>query len=184
MRYILAPKGLVVGTKVLSSSGHIDPDTGNCMPLKHIPTGLELNSVELVPGCGAKLVRSAGMTARLTNKEGRFATLVMPSGEIRQVSMECRATIGSIGNADHALVKLGKAGRARWLGRRPRTRGMAMSHHQHPHGGGEGRSKGGQVPSNASNTPAKGGRTRTRGKASDERILRRRFSRRYGQLTL
>jgi large subunit ribosomal protein L2 len=184
VRYILAPKGLVVGTKVLSSSEHIDPDTGNCMPLKHIPTGLELNSVEMVPGCGAKLVRSAGMTARLTNKEGRFATLVMPSGEIRQVSMECRATIGSIGNADHALVKLGKAGRARWLGRRPRTRGMAMSHHQHPHGGGEGRSKGGQVPSNASNTPAKGGRTRTRGKASDERILRRRFSRRYGQLTL
>ncbi len=184
VRYILAPKGLVVGSKVMSSANHIDPDAGNCMPLKHIPTGLELNSVELVPGCGAKLVRSAGMSARLTNKEGRFATIVMPSGEIRQVSMECRATIGPIGNADHALVKLGKAGRARWLGRRPRTRGMAMSHHQHPHGGGEGRSKGGQVPSNASNTPAKGGRTRSRGKASDERILRRRFSRRYGQLTL
>ncbi|MSR28932.1 MAG: 50S ribosomal protein L2 [Phycisphaerales bacterium] len=182
LRYILAPKGLKVGTTVMSSSKHIDPEVGNCMPLKHIPTGLELNSVELVPGCGAKLVRSAGMAARLTNKEGRFATIVMPSGEIRQVSIECRATIGPVGNADHALVKLGKAGRARWLGRRPRTRGMAMSHHQHPHGGGEGRSKGGQIPSNASNTPSKGGRTRSHGKSSDERILRRRFSRRYGQL--
>lgn len=184
VRYILSPKGLKVGGKITSSSKQIDPNVGNCMPLRHIPTGLELNSVELVPGRGAQLVRSAGMSARLTNKEGRFATLVMPSGEIRQVSLDCRATIGPMGNADHALVKLGKAGRARWLGRRPRTRGMAMSHHQHPHGGGEGRSKGGQIPSNASNTPSKGGRTRARGKASDERILRRRFSRRYGQLKI
>ncbi len=184
LRYILAPRGLKAGTKILNSANRIDPDVGNCMPLKHIPTGLELNSIELVPGCGAKLVRSAGMSARLTNKEGRFATIVLPSGEIRQVSLECRATIGPVGNEDHALVKLGKAGRARWLGRRPRTRGMAMSHHQHPHGGGEGRSKGGQIPSNASNTPAKGGRTRSHGKASDERILRRRYSKRYGQLKL
>ncbi|MSR44955.1 MAG: 50S ribosomal protein L2 [Phycisphaerales bacterium] len=182
VRYILAPKNIRVGTKVISSAKQVEPEIGNCMALRHIPTGLDVHAVELVPGKGAQVVRSAGMSARLTNKEGRFATLVLPSGEIRQVSLDCRATIGAVGNADHALVKLGKAGRARWLGRRPRTRGMAMSHHQHPHGGGEGRSKGGQIPSNASNTPAKGGRTRLRGKASDERILRRRFSRRYGQL--
>lgn len=184
LRYVIAPSGLTAGQTVLNSNKQIDPNIGNCMPLRFIPTGLEVHAVEMVPGGGAKLVRSAGIAARLTNKEGRFATLVMPSGEIRQVSLDCRATIGSVGNPDHALVKLGKAGRARWMGRRPRTRGMAMSHHQHPHGGGEGRSKGGQIPSNASNTPAKGGRTRVRGKASDERILRRRFSRRYGQLKI
>ena len=184
VRYVIAPRGLTAGQTVRNSSKQIDPNVGNCMPLRFIPTGLEVHAVEMVPGGGAKLVRSAGIAARLTNKEGRFATLVMPSGEIRQVSLDCRATIGSVGNPDHALVKLGKAGRARWMGRRPRTRGMAMSHNQHPHGGGEGRSKGGQIPSNASNTPAKGGRTRVRGKASDERILRRRFSRRYGQLKI
>jgi large subunit ribosomal protein L2 len=184
VRYILSPKGLVAGSTVVSSASPIDPKPGNCMPIRHIPTGLELHNVELVPGKGGQIVRSAGMSARLTNKEGRWATIVLPSGEIRQVSLDCRATIGAVGNADHALVKLGKAGRARWLGRRPRTRGMAMSHHQHPHGGGEGRSKGGQTPSNASNTQAKGGRTRGRGKASDKRILRRRFSRRYGQLVI
>jgi large subunit ribosomal protein L2 len=129
-------------------------------------------------------VRSAGLGARLTNKEGRFATLVMPSGEIRKVLLECRATIGTVGNGDHALVVIGKAGRARWMGRRPRTRGVAMSHHQHPHGGGEGRSKGGQEPTNASGTQAKGGRTRKYGKSSDKLIIRRRKSRRYGQLKL
>lgn len=184
LRYILAPKGLTDGHEVLSSDSPLDPRPGNCMPLRHIPTGLEVHNVETVPGKGGILVRSAGLGARLTNKEGRFATLVMPSGEIRQVLLECRATVGAVGNADHANVVLGKAGRARWLGRRPRTRGVAMSHHQHPHGGGEGRSKGGQEPSNASGTQSKGGRTRRYGKSSDKMIIRRRKSRRYGQLKL
>jgi len=154
------------------------------MPLKHVPTGLDVHNIELVPGKGGVLCRSAGLGARLTNKEGRMATLVLPSGEIRQVLLECRATIGSVGNPDHANVVIGKAGRARWLGRRPRTRGVAMSHHTHPHGGGEGRSKGGQEPSNASGTQSKGGRTRKYGKSSDHLIIRRRKSRRYGQLKL
>lgn len=184
LRYILAPKELKAGDTVISSNGLVDPTPGTCVPLKHIPAGMEVHNVEMEPGRGGTLVRSAGTSARLTNKEGRWATLVMPSGEIRQVSLDCRATIGAVGNADHGNVKLGKAGRARWLGRRPRTRGVAMSHHQHPHGGGEGRSKGGQEPSNASGTQSKGGRTRGYGKSSDKRIIRRRYSRRYGQLKL
>lgn len=184
LRYILAPRGLTAGDEVMSSAGAIEPRTGNCMPLKHIPTGLDVHNVELVPGRGGTLCRAAGMGARLTNKEGRLATLVMPSGEIRQVLLSCRATVGVVGNQDHANVIIGKAGRNRWLGRRPRTRGVAMSHHQHPHGGGEGRSKGGQEPSNASGTQAKGGRTRRYGKSSDALIIRRRKSRRYGQLKL
>ncbi|MSR18039.1 MAG: 50S ribosomal protein L2 [Phycisphaerales bacterium] len=182
LRYILSPKGLNAGDTISSSANQLDPRPGVCMPLRHIPTGMELHNIELFPGQGGRLCRSAGGSVRLTNKEGRWATIVLPSGEIRQVSVECRATIGSVGNGDHALVVLGKAGRNRWLGRRPRTRGVAMSHHQHPHGGGEGRSKGGQAPSNASGTLSKGGRTRSYGKSSDHRILRRRYSRRYGQL--
>ncbi|MDA1007969.1 MAG: 50S ribosomal protein L2 [Planctomycetota bacterium] len=184
LRYILAPKGLTAGDKVMSSANPLDPTPGVCLPIKHIPTGMQVHNVEMEPGRGGQMVRSAGLGANLTNKEGRWATIVLPSGEIRQVSVECRATVGSVGNPDHGNVKLGKAGRARWLGRRPRTRGVAMSHHQHPHGGGEGRSKGGQEPSNASGTGSKGGRTRGYGKASDKRILRRRYSRRYGQLKL
>lgn len=184
LRYMLAPRGLTAGDTVLSSAGAIEPKVGNCMPLKHIPTGLDLHNIEMVPGGGGVICRSAGLGARLTNKEGRTATLVMPSGEIRQVLLECRATIGVAGNPDHANVIIGKAGRNRWLGRRPRTRGVAMSHHQHPHGGGEGRSKGGQEPSNASGTQSKGGRTRRYGKSSDHLIIRRRKSRRYGQLKL
>jgi large subunit ribosomal protein L2 len=154
------------------------------MPIEFIPTGLTLHAVEFEPGKGAKICRSAGVGARLTNREGQWATLVLPSGEIRQVSIRCRATIGQVGNTDHQLVKLGKAGRNRWLGRRPKVRGMAMSHHDHPLGGGEGRSKGGREPASASGTKSKGGRTRPRGKSSDARILRRRKSRRYGQLKL
>jgi large subunit ribosomal protein L2 len=129
------------------------------------------------------MCRGAGMYARLTNKEGRWATVVLPSGEIRQVSMECRATVGEVGNADHSNVVIGKAGRNRWKGRRPTTRGIAMSHHTHPHGGGS-VSKGGREPSNSSGTQAKGGRTRRYGKSSDARIIRRRKSKRYGQLKL
>ena len=182
LRYILAPRDVTDGAVLLSSANSVEPSPGNCMPLKHIPTGLSVHCLEMQPGGGGKLCRSAGVGARLTNKEGRWATLVMPSGEIRQVSVDCRATIGALGNPDHGNVVLGKAGRARWLGKRPRTRGVAMSHHCHPHGGGDGKSKGGQEPSNAAGTQSKGGRTRVRGKSSDARILRRRKSRRYGQL--
>lgn len=181
-RYMLAPKDVTDGTVVMSSASQIDPDPGNCMPIRHIPTGLSIHNIELEPGRGGTLCRSAGLGARLTNKEGRWGTIVLPSGEIRQISLDCRATVGVIGNPDHGNIKLGKAGRARWLGRKPTTRGVAMSHHCHPHGGGDGRSKGGQEPSNAAGTQAKGGRTRPRGKSSDARILRRRKSKRYGQL--
>jgi large subunit ribosomal protein L2 len=182
-RYIISPKGLKAGDAVTSSVDAVDPKPGNCMPIKHIPTGLPLHNIEREPGAGGRICRSAGMYARLTNKEGRWATLVLPSGEIRQVSMDCRATVGEVGNADHANVVIGKAGRNRWKGRRPTTRGIAMSHHTHPHGGGA-VSKGGREPSNSSGTQAKGGRTRRYGKSSDARIIRRRFSRRYGQLKL
>jgi large subunit ribosomal protein L2 len=184
LRYILAPKGVTDGDVLVSSVDAIEPKPGNCMPVKHIPTGLVLHNVELEPGRGGKICRSAGVGARLTNKEGRWATIVLPSGEIRQISMECRASVGVLGNSDHSNVKLGKAGRARWLGRRPTTRGVAMSHHCHPHGGGDGKSKGGRTPSNAAGTGAKGGRTRQRGKSSDARIIRRRKSVRYGQLKI
>lgn len=182
LRYIIAPKGVTAGSTVVSSSNAVDPKPGNCMPLKFIPTGLAIHCIEMRPGSGGLLCRAAGMSGRLTNKEGRWATFVLPSGEIRQVSIEARATVGEVGNADNANVILGKAGRNRWLGRRPKTRGVAMCHHQHPHGGGEGRSKGGQEPSNSSGTQAKGGRTRRYGKSSDGLIIRRRRSRRYGQL--
>ena len=183
-RYILAPKNLVTGKSVASSANPIDPDDGNCMPLKHIPTGLTVHNIEFEPGKSGGLCRSAGAGARLSNKEGQWATLVLPSGEIRQVSMECRATIGQLGNLDHQNIKLGKAGRNRWLGRKGKTRGMAMSHHAHPMGGGEGRSKGGREPASKSGTKAKGGHTRHPSKWSDGRIIRRRKSKRYGQLKL
>jgi large subunit ribosomal protein L2 len=183
-RYILAPRGLTDGDTVESSSGAVDPKVGNCMPLKFIPTGLTVHNIEFEPGKGGKLCRSAGSAARLSNREGRWATLVLPSGEIRQVSVECRATIGQLGNTDHQNIKIGKAGRNRWLGRKPKVRGVAKDHACHPLGGGEGRSKGGREPASASGTKSKGGRTRKRGKWTDTRILRRRKSKRYGQLKL
>ena len=130
------------------------------------------------------MCRAAGTTARLTNKEGKWATLVFPSGEIRQVSVNCRATIGQVGNTDHQNVKLGKAGRNRHRGKRPHVRGVATNHNDHPMGGGDGRSKGNRVPSSRSGVLSKGGRTRQPGKASNKRIIRRRVSKRYGQLTL
>lgn len=183
-RYILAPKGIKDGDKVLSSAKVIDPDNGNCMPLRHIPTGLTVHNIQFEPGKKNAMCRSAGSGARLSNKEGQWATIVLPSGEIRQVSLECRATIGQIGNGDHQNVSLGKAGRNRWLGRRGKTRGMAMSHHTHPMGGGSGRSKGGREPAGPAGTKAKGGHTRKPGKWTNNRILRRRRSKRYGQLKL
>jgi len=184
LRYIISPRGLKDGTVIQSSTKQIEPKPGNCMPLRYIPTGLTVHNVEFEPGKGGKLCRSAGTGARLSNKEGRWATLVLPSGEIRQVSIECRATLGQVGNTDHQNVKLGKAGRSRWLGRKPKVRGVAMSHADHPLGGGEGRSKGGREPVSASGTKSKGGRTRAKGKWTDARILRRRKSKRYGQLKL
>ena len=183
-RYILAPRGVTDGEVLLSSRGAIEPKPGNCMPLKHIPTGLTVHNVEFEPGKRGALCRSAGSGARLSNKEGRWATLVLPSGEIRQVSVACRATIGQLGNTDHQNIKLGKAGRNRWRGRKPKVRGVAKDHACHPLGGGEGRSKGGREPASSSGTKSKGGRTRPRRRWTDVRILRRRKSRRYGQLKL
>ena len=181
-RYILAPKGVKDGHTVLASNGSIEPDVGNCLKIKYIPTGFDLHCVELTPGKGGQMCRSAGMSARLTNKEDDYATLVLPSGETRRVSIECKAVVGSVGNADHALRRLGKAGKSRHLGRRPKVRGMAMSHNAHPMGGGEGRSKGGRAPANRAGTPAKGGSTRNRKQFSEKLIIRRRKTKRYGQL--
>ena len=182
-RYILAPLGLTDGAKVVSSTAASEPKAGNAMPLRNIPSGLNVHNVELVPGRGGQLCRSAGSYARLTNKEGQWATLVFPSGEIRQVSIDCRATVGQVGNVDHQNVTLGKAGRARHMGRRPHIRGVATNHNDHPLGGGDGRSKGRRQPMSKSGVLAKGGRTRHK-KASSKRIIRRRVSKRYGQLKL
>lgn len=182
-RYMIAPVGLKVGqTVVCSGDSAVEPEVGNCMPLRFIPTGLNVHCIELKPGKGAQMCRSAGSYARLTNREGRYATLVLPSGEMRRVSINCRATIGQVGNADHQNRRLGKAGISRHLGRRPKVRGMAMSHHAHPLGGGEGRSKGGRAPVSASGVLSKGGGTRNKKQHSQDLIIRRRRSRRYGQL--
>ncbi len=178
--YILAPVGLTDGMRVIAGSERAEPDVGNSMKLKYVPAGLNVHNIEMQPNRGGQICRSAGSYARLTNKEGKWATLVMPSGEIRQVSLECRATIGQVGNTDHGQLKLGKAGRNRWLGVRPSVRGMAMSHHAHPMGGGEGRSKGGRAPTSPSGVFAKGGPTRPGKKPSNKRIIRRRRSVRYG----
>ncbi len=181
-RYILAPKGLKTGDEVMSSASQIEPKVGVCMAVRHIPTGLDVHNVELTPGKGGQMCRSAGSSAKLTNKEGNYATLVLPSGEIRQIHMDCRATVGQIGNADHALRRLGKAGLTRHLGRRPITRGMAKSHNAHPLGGGSGRSKGNRPPCGPSGVLAKGGSTRNRKQHSEDLIIRRRRTVRFGQL--
>jgi len=182
-RYIVSPVGLKDGDTVLSSSdAAIEPTVGSCMALRFIPTGMNVHCVELSPGAGGKMCRSAGSYARLTNKEGRFATLVMPSGELRRVPIDCRAVIGQVGNTDHQNRRLGKAGLSRLRGRRPKVRGVAMSHHEHPLGGGEGRSKGGRAPVSESGVSAKGGGTRNRKQHSQDLIIRRRKSKRYGQL--
>jgi len=183
-RYIIAPVGLTDGMKIVSATNNAEPTVGNAMPIKFIPPGLTLHNVELIPGKGGQMGRSAGSAIRLSNKEGKWATLILPSGEMRQVSVECRATIGQVGNTDHQNVVLGKAGRNRWKGVRPSVRGMAMSHHAHPLGGGEGRSKGNRAPVSASGTFSKGGPTRKKRKASNKRIIRRRRSKRYGILKL
>ncbi|HEX2026886.1 MAG TPA: 50S ribosomal protein L2 [Nitriliruptorales bacterium] len=174
-RYILAPKGLQPGTRVLSGEG-ADVQPGNAMPLRNIPVGTTVHAVELRPGGGAKLGRSAGSGIQLLAKEGRNAALRLPSGEIRLVDSRCRATIGTVGNEEHELVSLGKAGRNRWLGQRPQTRGVAMNPVDHPLGGGEGKSSGGRHPTDPWGNPQR--RTRKKDKPSDQQIIRRRGGRR------
>lgn len=174
-RYILAPLGLGVGDMVEAGEG-ADIKPGNCLPLKAIPLGTIIHNVELRPGRGAQLVRSAGAGAQLMAKEGSYALVKLPSGEQRLVHRECRATVGYLGNLDHENVSLGKAGRNRWLGRRPRVRGIAMNPVDHPHGGGEGRSKGNH-PQTPWGVPTKGYKTRRR-KASNRFIVAKRRAKR------
>ena len=171
--YILAPEGLAAGDKVMSGED-VEPKIGNCMPLKKIPLGLIIHNVELQPGHGGQVCRSAGTKATLTAREGKWAQITLPSGEVRRVSNECRATIGMIGNTDHMNVSLGKAGRARWMGRRPHNRGTSMNPVDHPMGGGEGRTGGGRNPCGPTGVLAKGGKTRQKRKPSNSSIVRRR----------
>jgi len=182
-RYILAPLGLKQGD-ILESGSQVEPKIGNCMPMSAIPVGLEIHNIELIPGQGGKLVRTAGSVARLAAKEGEQAHLIMPSGEIRIVPLNCRATIGQVGNLDHQNVTIGKAGRKRHMGRKPHVRGKAMNPVAHPMGGGEGRSNGGRHPCSPTGVLAKGGKTRNPRKASNKRIIRRRKNRRGDQLVL
>ena len=182
-RYILAPDGLKAGD-MLQNGPDAPPTLGNTLPLKDIPLGTTIHCVELLPGRGGRMCRSAGTNATLMARESNWAQISLPSGEIRRVPAACRATIGKVGNTDHMAIVLGKAGRSRWLGRRPHVRGTAMNPVDHPHGGGEGRTKGGRHPVSPTGVPAKGGRTRQRRKASNSAIVRRRRSRRYGQLRL
>lgn len=173
-RYILAPVGLGVGDTILSSP-KADIKPGNCMKLKYIPVGTTLHAIELRPGKGAQLVRSAGVSAQLMARDGKYATLRLPSGEFRKVLVECRATIGQVSNPEHSNVKIGKAGRTRWLGRRPSVRGVAMNPVDHPHGGGEGRTSGGRHPVTPWGFPTKGKPTR-KNKSTDRFIVKSRRS--------
>ena len=171
-RYILAIKGLKVGTKLVSANS-APPNIGNCMQLANIPLGTTISCIEMTPGKGATLARSAGSYAQLMAKEGKFVTIKLPSGETRLVLAGCFATIGAVSNSDHQLTVSGKAGRKRWLGRRPRTRPVAMNPVDHPMGGGEGRASGGH-PRSRKGVPAKGFRTRSKNKVSNKYILERR----------
>ena len=172
-RYILAPVGLRPGMEVISGE-KVEPKPGNAMPLASIPLGLIIHNVELQPGRGAQLGRSAGAAIRLSSREGKYAHLIVPSGEIRKVNVKCRATIGQVGNTDHMNISLGKAGRNRLKGRRPHVRGSAMSPYCHPLGGGEGRTGAGRPPCSPTGKLSKGGKTRNPRKTSDKYIIRRR----------
>ena len=172
-RYILAPTGLAVGQSVVSGE-KVEHQIGNCMPLKNIQMGIEIHNVELKAGEGGKIVKSAGSVARVLAKEGKYVHVTLPSGEIRKVFHECRATIGQVGNAGHSSIRLGKAGRKRWQGRRPHVRGVAMNPVAHPLGGGEGRSHGGRHPCSPTGLLAKGGRTRKKKALSNKYIIRKR----------
>ncbi|MFQ5736794.1 MAG: 50S ribosomal protein L2 [Thermodesulfobacteriota bacterium] len=171
-RYILAPKDISVGDTVASGVA-VDIRPGNALPLRSIPVGTFVHNIEMKQGKGGQLVRSAGGYAQLMAKEGKYATLKLPSSEVRYILQDCYATIGQLGNTDHENVTIGKAGRSRWLGRSPRVRGMAMNPVDHPHGGGEGRSKGGNHPTSPWGTPTKGYRTRRRTQ-TDKYIITRR----------
>ena len=181
--YILSPDGLKAGDTV-ENGPDAPAKLGNCLPLKNIPLGMAIHNVELRPGGGGTFCRSAGTFATLMAREAGWAQLQMPSGEVRRVPAACRASIGKIGNSEHSSVRLGKAGRKRWLGRRPHVRGTAMNPIDHPHGGGEGRTKGGRHPVSPQGRPAKGGSTRQRRKPSNAAIVRRRRSKRYGVLRI
>ena len=170
-RYILAPNGLQVGQTIVSGA-EAAPEVGNALPLQNIPLGTIIHSIELRPGQGAAMVRSAGTFAQLTSREEKYAIIKLPSGEVRKILATCKATIGSVGNSDHGLERSGKAGRSRWLGRRPRVRGVAMNPVDHPMGGGEGRASGGH-PRSRKGLLAKGYKTRAPKKQSSQYIIER-----------
>ncbi len=170
-RYILAPQGLQVGTVVVSGL-EVAPEIGNALPMKNMPLGTNIHNIEMQPGQGGKLARSAGSSAQLTSKEEKYAVLKMPSGELRKVLINCFATVGVVSNSDHGLQSMGKAGRNRWKGIRPRNRGVAMNPVDHPMGGGEGKASGGQ-PRSRNGQYSRGLKTRTRGKGSDKLIIQR-----------
>src|SRR5687767_895020 len=170
-RYIIAPQGLQVGFKVISGND-VDPEIGNALQLKHMPLGTNVHNIEMQPGQGGKLSRSAGSSAQLTNKEEKYAISKMPSGELRKILINCYATVGVASNSDHSLQSMGKAGRNRWKGIKPRNRGVAMNPVDHPMGGGEGKASGGQ-PRSRNGQYSRGLKTRTRGKGSDKLIIQR-----------
>lgn len=172
-RYILAPRDLKTGATVMSGD-KAEVKVGNCLPLQMIPEGALIHNIELRPGKGGQIARSAGTNAQLMAKEGRYANIKLGSGEVRLVELKCRATVGTVGNTDHEKVSWGKAGRSRWLGRRPRVRAVAMNPVDHPMGGGEGRSSGGRHPCSPWGQPAKGFKTRKKKKPSEKFILSRR----------
>ncbi|HWB24385.1 MAG TPA: 50S ribosomal protein L2 [Chitinophagaceae bacterium] len=171
-RYIIAPQGLQVGTKVISGDA-VAPEIGNALQMKNMPLGTNIHNIEMQPGQGGKLVRSAGASAQLTNKEDLYAVIKMPSGELRKILINCYATVGVVSNSDHNLETAGKAGVSRWKGIRPRNRGVAMNPVDHPMGGGEGKASGGH-PRSRTGKYAKGEKTRQRGKGSDKLIIQRR----------
>ena len=168
----MSPHGIKVGQKVISGES-VAPEIGNAMKLKNIPLGTVISCIELRPGQGAQMARSAGTSAQLIARDGKYAVLKMPSGETRMILVECMATVGSVSNSDHQLIVSGKAGRSRWLGRRPRTRPVAMNPVDHPMGGGEGRSTGGH-PRSRKGMPAKGYKTRSKKKESNSYIVKKR----------
>lgn len=176
-RYIIAPKDLKAGDKVMSGPD-AEVRSGNCLPLEKIPEGTLIHNIELRPGKGGQIARSAGASVQLMAKEGRYANIKLDSGEVRLVEVKCRATVGTVGNTDHENVSIGKAGRSRWMGKRPRVRAVAMNPVDHPMGGGEGRSSGGRHPCSPWGTPAKGYKTRKVKKPSSKYILSRKKKKR------
>ena len=177
LSYIVAPQRLAAGDQVISTEGRADIKPGNAMPMSNIPIGTIIHNVEMKSGKGAQIARSAGNYVQLVGRDGGYAQLKLNSGELRMVRAECMATIGAVSNPDQSNIKLGKAGRKRWLGKRPAVRGVAMNPVDHPHGGGEGRTSGGRHPVTPWGKPTKGKRTRRPKKASDKLIIRRRHKR-------